>query len=399
MGLTSTVMLVLAAVLSVAAPLIALLLWNRLPGPRFVRAGQRVSLLISGQACAVLFAFLAVNDQYLFFTSWPDLLGTQSSLPPIVAVGGQHLLGPSGGVTIDRESSQIATDGGQLIAERVHGDRSGVTATVLVHLPPGYATSNRRYPVLELLPGWRGVPASWLRNFHVLQAMAAVHRQGALADVITIMPTLNVAAPRDVECTDVPHGSQAETWLTTDVRDLALSRYRALPSSTSWAVMGYSTGGYCAAKIVLQHPKWYGTAVSLAGYFDAIKDNTTGDLWGGSALRRNENSPLWLVQHRPIPAVNILAFSSKEDPESYASTAAFLVLARPPLQVFSLIVPAGGHNLKAISRNLPQVLAWIGGHLTSSQRPATLSSGTGSRTALAVNPTGRRVRGVTRPAG
>jgi S-formylglutathione hydrolase FrmB len=320
--------------------------------------------VVSAQCAAVLLVFVTVNNQYVFYTSWQDLLGAAPPPGKILATEGRTFQGPSGGGVLSRGRVQTASDGGQLITQTVYGNASGITAQVLVHLPAGYDRTQRKYPVVELISGWRKSPDSWLQNFHVLEAMAAAERRGTLGPVITVIPTLNVAMPRDVECTNVPHGPQAEAWLTTDVRNLVLSQYRALPAARNWGLMGYSSGGYCAAKMLLHRPQWYGAAVSIGGYFDAVQDSTTGDLWGGSQARRDANSPLWLVTHRPVPAADLLIFASKQDNQSYDSTRQFLQAAPPPLRTFRLIVPTGGHNLKALGRALPQLLDWLGSHVS-----------------------------------
>ncbi|MGZ6804974.1 MAG: alpha/beta hydrolase [Nocardioidaceae bacterium] len=364
LGLTSSALPVLAGMLVVGLPVLAVVVWNRLPGPRAVRAAERLGLVVLAQATAVLLAFVAVNDQYQFYTSWAELMGSSVAPGPIVTTGAVTLAGPSGRVQVLPATASRSADGGRLLSETVRGARSGITAQVLVHLPPGYDSSRRSYPVVELLSGWHTGPSSWVSNFGLLGALRAAERSGALGPVIAVMPELNVALPRDVECTDVPHGPQAETWLTTDVRDLVLAQFRALPSAASWALMGYSTGGYCAAKLAFHHPRWYRTSVVMAGYFDAVRDGTTGDLWGGSAMLRDLNSPSWLVAHRPPPAVDLLVFASRRDSESWASTARFLSLARSPLQVDRLIARAGGHNFEVVRKVLPPLLAWLGQHLS-----------------------------------
>jgi S-formylglutathione hydrolase FrmB len=371
-GLTSTFLLVVAGLLALGLPAAAVVLWNRLPGPAAVRIGERLSLVVLAQAFAVLLALVSVNDQYLFFVSWQDLLGSPPPPGAITALGGEQVAGPSGTLSIYRGSVSPQADGSQLITESLRGDRSHVTGRVLIHLPAGYsATSTRRYPVVELLQGWHAPPESWINNLHVFDAMKVAQQDGALGQVITVMPDINVASPRDAECTNIPNGPQVETFLTTDVRDLVLSQYRALPSRTSWGLMGFSTGGYCAAKFAVQHPDWYGAAVVMSGYFDAIKDNTTHDLWGGSQQYRNENSVLWLIAHRPRPPIDLLAFASRYDKDSYPSTATFLALPHAPMQVFSLIAPHGGHNFKALRAALPEMLSWLGARL--SDLPAVVS--------------------------
>lgn len=363
MGLTSTALLLLAAVLALASPFLVLALWSRVPGPRAARAALRAGSVSVAQLLAVALVFVAVNDHFQFYTSWQDLLGTARAVPPVTAAGGTVVDGPTGDVTVYRGTSRSSPDGGRLVIETVRGDRSGITAQVLVHLPAGYDTSHRSYPVVELLAGWHGTPFLWLRNLHVLEAMKAAESAGAMSHVITVIPTVNVARGRDLECTDVPRGPQAETWLADDVRNFVFSQYRVLSSARGWALMGYSSGGYCAAKLLLHHPRWYAIALSLSGYFDAIRDGTTGDLWGGSHQLRDENSPLWLVTHRPVPAVDLLVFTSKQDASSYPSSSRFLRAAHAPMQTFAVVVRTGGHNFDAVRLALPELLGWLGGQL------------------------------------
>ena len=359
MGLTSRTTLWVLVALTVALPLAVLLGWPRVRGPRPVRAGQRLALVALCQGVAVLLCFVAVNDHYVFFASWQDLLGKPVTPPPVVEAGG----------------SRTTADGGRLL--EIHsftGPASGITAPVLVVLPPQYdqpAYAHRRFPVVELLPGWHAYPTSWINQLHLIDDLKALESQQAVQPFIAVLPTLNVALPRDTECTDVPGGPQAETWLATDVRRLVLDRFRALPGPASWGAMGYSTGGYCAAKLALRHPQAFGSAVVISGYFEAVRDSTTGDLWGGSPARRQANDLLWRVRHLPNPPVHVLVFASKEDRDSYRSSARFLRDARPPLRTASVLVPKGGHNLKVVRLALPQLLRWLSSHLAG-EPPATL---------------------------
>ena len=38
---------------------------------------------------------------------------------------------------------------------------------------------------------------------------------------------------------------------------MVIDDFRAEPAAAGWGLMGYSTGGFCAAKLVLQHPDRY----------------------------------------------------------------------------------------------------------------------------------------------
>jgi hypothetical protein len=281
MGLTSRILLVVVGLAALGVPALAVYGWNRLPGTRALRVMERLSLFVLSQGLAVLLALLAVNDQYQFFVSWRDLLGSPPKPGLIAALGDESFTGPYGSVSVFNVRRTQSKDG-ELISETVRGDRAHLTGRILISLPPGYTSGHRSYPVLELLQGWHAPPESWLTNLHVLDAIRAAERAGRLAPVITVMPDINLGAPRDTECTNIPHGPQTETFLTTDVRDLLLAQYRALPYGKSWGLMGFSTGGYCAAKLALNHPDWYPSAVVMSGYFDAIKDRSTG-VYGAAA--------------------------------------------------------------------------------------------------------------------
>ena len=179
----------------------------------------------------------------------------------------------------------------------------------------------------------------------------------------------NVALPRDTECTDVPGSTQAFSWLAQDVPTLVSEHFRALMQPASWGAVGYSTGGYCAAKLALLRPQQFRVAAVLSGYFNALKDHTTGDLWGGSTDRRHDNDLLWLARHGVHPGAYVLAYTSRQDRDSYAATTQFLAAAKLPTRTYSLIAARGGHNYKGVVSAFPDVLIWVTQHLAGHHRP------------------------------
>jgi S-formylglutathione hydrolase FrmB len=153
---------------------------------------------------------------------------------------------------------------------------------------------------------------------------------------------------------------------------LVQQHFRVLPKAASWAAVGYSTGGYCAAKLVYLAPQRFHTAAALSGYFNALRDSTTGDLWGGSRSVRDHNDLLWLTAHGRHPAADLLVFSTRQDTSSYGSTEKLLALSRPPTRVFSMIAARGAHNLKVLRVALPVVLVWLSQHLSAPPPPVPL---------------------------
>ena len=52
---------------------------------------------------------------------------------------------------------------------------------------------------------------------------------GRVKPFIAVLPTMNVASPRDTECVDVQAGPKVATWLAVDVPRLIAAQTRALP--------------------------------------------------------------------------------------------------------------------------------------------------------------------------
>src|SRR4029077_3747615 len=88
-------------------------------------------------------------------------------------------------------------------------------------------------------------------------------------------------------------------WLSEDVPQIIENNFRTLPAPTGWAVMGISTGGYCAARLALED------SARVAGGAALAPDNPA----------EGNRSPLWLVRNTR-PKVSLLVGSSIQDPES-----------------------------------------------------------------------------------
>jgi hypothetical protein len=92
MLLTSTALQIWAVVLAVAATAAALLLWNRVRGPKAVRAASRLGLLLGGYLATAVAVLISVNIAYGgLIVSWSDLFSNIN--PPMVP----HMKHPGGG--------------------------------------------------------------------------------------------------------------------------------------------------------------------------------------------------------------------------------------------------------------------------------------------------------------
>jgi enterochelin esterase-like enzyme len=389
MALLGLPLLVTLAVFTVGIPVATYLLWSRVRGPRVAGVLQRGSLLALSQVAAILLVAVAMNDYGYFYTSWSDLLGGSTTTGRVVHASAEGpRAGRSAGTPLPDQPapSQIAARGrvtpttdlvgwstpaqwptrGRVETVSIAGSRSQLTATALVYLPPQYfqpAYAKTTFPAVEVLTGYPGSALNLVKRMdfpgHLMTEIAA----GRAKPMALVMMRPTVAPPRDTECTDVPGGPQALTYLSEDVPAALRSAMRLRP--LGWGAIGDSTGGYCAAKITMMHSDTFSAGVALSGYFKTLRDGTTGDLWGGSSVLRNLNDLEWRVGHLPSPPVSLLVTTSRQERGNtgYADTRRFISLVRPPMQVDSLILSRGGHNFAAWDAELPQAIDWLSTHL------------------------------------
>ena len=254
------------------------------------------------------------------------------------------------------------------ITVKIPGGR-GISAerlAVLVWLPKAYddpANKHKEFPTVMMLPGQPSGPGAVFNGFEFGSQASAAIAAGKVPPFIAVIPPLMISPPRDTECTDIPDGPQAETWLASSVRTQTIKRMRSDPAK--WSAMGFSTGGFCAAKLGLRHRDSFKAAVSIGGYFNALTDDTTGDLFHGDTRLRNQNSPLWLIQQPPVQPTKLLIVVSRRDTESwspgkpYADSQKMIAAAGNVPGVGTLVLDSGGHSFDTYAPTLPQSLAWL----------------------------------------
>lgn len=344
MGLTSRSLLVLTLGLAVLAPVVLALLWRARPQGRVLAPLTRFGGVLLCQVLAVSALFLYVNDQYSFYSSFDDLLGRSAPAPGVHTSG---LVGPGQG-----RLTVLSVPGGPT-NEGNH--------QVVVWLPPGYDApqdAHKRYPVLMFLPGQPSDPVSTMKHFGFIPTAAAEVRGGKVPPFIGVFPPLMTDPPRDTECTNVPGGPQAESWLDSDVYRSVNTDIRT--EHAPWTEIGWSTGAFCAAKLLLGHPQQFSAAVGLGGYYTPLTDRTTGNLFGDRPAVREENSPAWLYTHDGgLHRRRLLVVSGVQDADSYPMTQAFLHVTRGDPGVSSVTFPDGGHNFRNYEAFLPHALEWL----------------------------------------
>lgn len=384
MGLTSG--LFTSLMIAVAAGSLAAIVWTwpRLAGRHPAALAARVAALAGAQVLVVAAFLVWLNGYFAFYASWGQLIGSPPARTAAVTVAG---LDPRAGLVIQRSgpgpvpwggamplaAAPPTTAGpgelsalsaaGELLQVELRGQRTGlVSGPGYVYLPPQYfqpAYARTRFPVVLALSGYPGQAVNIVHQLGLPALAARLAALGRIRPAVLVMLNVSPLMPLDTECTDAPGGPQVESFFAQDVPTAIGRAFRVTASPRGWGVLGYSTGGYCAAKLAMMYPSRFSAAVSLAGYYDAEWGFALRHQWGGSGSYQNENNLDWRLRHLPAPPVAVLVTSSRVGELSLPGTLSFLRLIHPPMRGYSLIVPQGGHNFQTWARELPQSLEWL----------------------------------------
>jgi S-formylglutathione hydrolase FrmB len=130
------------------------------------------------------------------------------------------------------------------------------------YLPPGYATSGRRYPVVYFLHGLPAAASSYRGADFLARALAASGRQA-----IIVAPQGARDDDSDPEYLDWGPGRNWETAIARDVVGYVDTHFRTIPSREGRAIVGLSAGGYGAVMLALHHLEAFSVVESWSGYF------------------------------------------------------------------------------------------------------------------------------------
>lgn len=368
MDLTAGPVVAAIVLLAVAAVLAVPWTWDRWRTPRAARS----ALVLLATTGVLLAAGAVVNRQAGFFPTVQSLVSGQGAA---VTVGQDGVLAalPISAAAPDLRRVQARRLPGQGAVVRVQltGSRTGLSRVGAVYLPAAYfdpAQAQVRFPVVEVLSGSPGNPAQTLHLLHLAETLDTSIAEHRAAPMIVVVPDTNGSAVRDRECVDAAGGTPDETYLTADVQTFVGQRFRVQAPGRGWALLGSSTGGYCAVNLALRHPEAYAAAASLSGYFHALTDVTTGDLFHGAALRQ-ANDPSWRVQHLPLPPVALWLSAGTGEVRELTELRSFAGLLPAAADLTTVVVPRAGHAFPAWSAVLPQALGWASSRLPSPTAP------------------------------
>jgi S-formylglutathione hydrolase FrmB len=246
-----------------------------------------------------------------------------------------------------------------------------MAGTVVVELPSGYAApanASTHYPVIEALQGYPGSPTTWTKTMDLGGAISRQLAAGQMRAALIVSPQVEIPVGVDTECVNgTPDKPQLETWLARDVPDWVAKNFRVGTDRGSWATIGLSAGGWCAAMITMLHPAQYSAAIVMGGYFRPTFGPFYQPYPPGSAL--GQRYDLIALAKRGSTPVAIWLETSHADAVSYASSAAFLKASRAPMAVDATVLRDAGHRLAVWQGLLPDTMRWLGANIPGFSPP------------------------------
>jgi Putative esterase len=375
MSLTGSVFLTAILAMTVAAFVGAVLLWPRMSGSGGTSIAARAVVLLVVNALVLLTAATRLNADFQFFSDWTDLAGAFAHTPSVSVSHGGTSASKAARIEVPHSAAGPATASSVLPAVRaggatvasytVSGPQSGITGVVVVQLPPGYAdlrNAQVRYPVLETFQGYPGSPYQWVDTMNLGGVMGSEVSAKRMRPALIVSPQVEIPKGADTECVNGPPGTpQLETWLTQDVPNWVASTFRVRPDRASWATVGLSAGGWCAAMATMLHPDRYSAAVVLAGYFHPEFGPFYDPYRAGSSPASRYD--LVALAEKAPPPVALWVQTSRADHVSYSSSEDLLRAARAPLAVTATVLQHAGHRLTVWQPLLPSALTWLGANI------------------------------------
>lgn len=321
------------------------------------RANPRLialATLISGLIAACL-AMLVLHGPGGF----ERLLGRQSSAPARVATAASTTPALAPLPTLVNESRDGA--GSSIDAASFDSAALGGEGSFHVYLPPGFAESAARYPVLYLLHGNEQRATAFLE----LGLQEELDRLIAAREVPPMIAVMIQGGKGANNWRD--HGSRGYESYVIEVQQLVDRMLPTQADRAARAIAGDSMGGYGAMNVALGNPRRFSIVESWLGFFNGLG----GELRAAQPVIAREGLHAYVYGGASDPIA---------DPSENAPFAADLRKAGASAHS---AVYVGGHTMETLQAHLRHMLLYVGRSLEQNQRKAVGARRTFVRTASA----------------
>jgi enterochelin esterase-like enzyme len=196
---------------------------------------------------------------------------------------------------------------GRVLERSFRSESLGRDMPYLIYLPPGFAQSRERYPVLYILHGRGGARTDWV-TAGLLEAVDRGIQSGQCTRMLVVFP-------EGFDGYWTNHTAATGDWGDYMVRDLVAqvdANYPTAPRAAARAIGGQSMGGWGALHLSFTHPEVFGV---VGAHSPALRpdDGTLAFLGTGAEFARKD--PISLARQLPstVP-LKIWMDTGRDDP-------------------------------------------------------------------------------------
>lgn len=223
-----------------------------------------------------------------------------------------------------------------------------------LYLPPGYATSGKRYPVLYMHDGQNlfDTATAYAGEWKVDETLDALAKEGKLELIVVGIDNGQDKRMTELNAWDFDGAGKGEgreytEFIVKTVKPLVDKTYRTLPGREHTAIMGSSMGGLASHYALVQYPDVFGKAgVFSPAYWTA-------------------RPAFGFVASRPVPkdARVFMLMGEKEGPQMNADVKRMADVVKktghPAANTVLKIVPGAEHNEAFWAGELREALLWM----------------------------------------
>ena len=164
---------------------------------------------------------------------------------------------PSAGHQGPPQQGQQPAASGLVEYKDFHSEKMGRDVRYALQLPPSYATSKKRYPVMIFLLGLFENVTHWDQRGGAAAA-DKLRSDGKIGEMIIV----SIAAENGLYTDSADGKAPWEQMLTYELPKYIDATYRTMPGVAHHAIGGISLGGYGALKIAFRHPDAFGVVIT-----------------------------------------------------------------------------------------------------------------------------------------